>query len=667
MLQSMLALLSDSTLVPHGFCLGWQPGVLWLQVISDSVIALAYFGIATAIAVFVHRRTDLARGWLFWMFASFILACGITHVFDVWTLWEPVYGAQGVAKAVTAAISITTAVLLWPMIPGLLAMPTPAELRRVSTRLTTALARQERTEEALRESEQRYELLVQSVTDYALFMLDGRGHVTNWNRGAERIKGYSADEIVGEHFSRFYTEEDRAAGRPKRALEIAETEGRFEEEAWRVRKDGTRLWASVVIEAIRDAQGRLLGYAKITRDITERRNAALVVEQSRAMLAQSQKMEAVGQLTGGVAHDFNNLLTAVLGSLDMIARRPPAAADAETARFLATARRAAERGAELTGRLLAFGRRQALSPQSIDANRLVGAFSELLRRTLGEGVVLETVLAGDLWPTHVDPNQLENALLNLGVNARDAMPNGGRLTIETSNVVIDARAAAGVPDLEPGEFVAITVTDSGTGMPEEVIARAFEPFFTTKPEGRGTGLGLSQVFGFIKQSGGHVTITSEPARGTAVRLYLPRHRAEAVPEPAVAVPGVERVGRGETVLVVEDDADVRGYTTEAIAELGFEVLAAGDAQAALGLLDANPSIVLLFTDIGLPGLNGRQLAEEARRRRPGLKILLTTGYARDEKVRAGLLDENISLIPKPFSISGLAGKLRAALRSEAAR
>jgi len=659
--QSLLNELTSSTWSPHDFCYPCAPTLIWLHVWSDGLIALAYFGIAAALALFLRRRTDFALSWIVWMFAAFILACGVTHMFDIWTPWKPVYGLRGLAKASTAALSLLTAIMLWRLMPRLLAMPTPAELRRART----ALAQQERTEEALRDSERRYQLLVNGVTDYALFMLDVRGHVTNWNRGAQRIKGYTADEIVGEHFSRFYTAEDQTSGRPRDALAIAEREGRREEEGWRVRRDGTRFWASVVIDAIRDEGGRLLGFAKITRDITDKRQAAEALEQSRAALAQAQKMEAVGQLTGGIAHDFNNLLTAVLGSLDLLERRG-GCRDANAARVLGMARRAAERGAELTGRLLAFARRQALSPKPVNANRLVTDFSDLLRRTLGESVTLEIKPDPGLWDTFADPNQLENALLNLAVNARDAMPEGGRLTLQTGNVKLDARYAARERDVEPGEYVLIAVHDTGIGMTAEVIERAFEPFFTTKPEGRGTGLGLSQVFGFLKQSGGHVAITSEPGRGTCVRLYLPRHRAaasvETVSHPAPADP----VGCGETVLVVEDDADVRGYTCEVMTELGFEVLTAADANAALGVLDGHPEVALLFSDIGLPGLNGRQLAEEARRRRPALKLLLTTGYSRDAAVRRGLGDQGIALMPKPFTFDGLAGKLREVLRAPAA-
>jgi PAS domain S-box-containing protein len=341
-----------------------------------------------------------------------------------------------------------------------------------------------------------YEQLVQSVVDYAIFMLDPEGHVASWNPGAERIKGYTADEIIGEHFSRFYiyTPEDVEARVPWTALETAEREGRFTAEGWRQRKDGTRFWASVVIDAIRDEHGVLIGFAKVTRDLTERREAQLELERSQQALFQSQKMEAVGQLTGGLAHDFNNMLTGIVGSLDLMKQRLAQGRINELERYITAAQGAASRAATLTHRLLAFSRQQTLEPKAIDANRLVSTMEELVRRTVGPSIAIETVLAAGLWPCFCDPNQLENAILNLCINARDAMPDGGRVTIETANTWVD-HVAAIERDMPRGQYVAICVADTGTGMPPEVAARAFDPFFTTKPAGKGTGLGLSMIYG----------------------------------------------------------------------------------------------------------------------------------------------------------------------------
>jgi PAS domain S-box-containing protein len=528
-----------------------------------------------------------------------------------------------------------------------------AALAAANARLIHEAAERERTEG-------HFQHLVEGVIDYALFMLDRRGFVTNWNPGAERIKGYRAEEIIGQHFERFYTEEDRAAGVPAVALETAARVGKFEAEGWRVRQDGSRFWANAVINAIRDKNGAVIGFAKITRDVTERRGAQQALAHTQEQLAQAQKMEGIGQLTGGVAHDFNNLLTIIIGNLESLQRGVHAGpTDKERlARAIEQAMRGAERAASLTQRLLAFSRRQPLDPKPIEVGRLVTAMSELMRRTLGERISIETVLAGGLWRVHVDPNQLEVSILNLAVNARDAMANGGKLTIETANVHLDDAYAATQTEVVPGQYVAISITDTGSGMTKDVLARAFEPFFTTKDIGQGTGLGLSQVYGFVKQSGGHVKIYSEAGNGTTVTIYLPRlHAGEdslAVPEPA---PGAPRSASAETILVVEDDEDVRSYTTGILRELGYSILQAATAAAALHLLEEKPEIQLLFTDVGLPGMNGRQLADRARKLRPDLKILFTTGYARDAIVHEGRLDPGVLLITKPFTYAALAAKL----------
>ena len=358
-----------------------------------------------------------------------------------------------------------------------------------------------RSQASLRRSEEQLRLLVTGVRDHALFMLDPAGNVASWNDGAERLSGYRADEIMGGNFSWFFPPEEITAGAPHQLLEVAATAGSAQEEGWRVRKDGSRYWASIVITALRDPSGELRGFAKVVRDITEQRRQQDTLDQNRAALAQLQKMEAIGQLTGGVAHDFNNLLQSILGSIELLQRPAGLSDPIRASRLLDMARRAGERGAALTHRLLAFARRQPLAPQVVDVNKLVGSMSELLHRTLGETIEVETVAAAGLWRTQVDPNQLESAILNLAVNARDAMPRGGKLTIETGNTWLDERYAATHAEVVPGQYVLIAISDSGEGMSEETLAHVFEPFFTTKPEGRGTGLGLAQVHGFVKQSG----------------------------------------------------------------------------------------------------------------------------------------------------------------------
>ncbi len=395
--------------------------------------------------------------------------------------------------------------------------------------------------------------------------------------------------------------------------------------------------------------------------MTAEKAAAIGLERAQEQLRQAQKMEAVGQLTGGIAHDFNNMLAVVVGSLDLLGRRL-GAADARALRYVEAAKDGARRAALLTQRLLAFSRQQPLRPEPIDANKLVAGMSDLIRGSLGSDVRLETVLAGGLWRLQADPNQLENAILNLAVNARDAMPEGGRLTIETQNAHLDARYVAAHLGVSAGQYVLIAVTDTGSGMPQEVIAKAFDPFFTTKTVGKGTGLGLSQVYGFVKQSGGHVKLYSEAGQGTTVKVYLPRLLGAAGDRAQDnAAPGMPLGEQQEVVLVVEDEPAVRQFSADALGELGYRVLEADGAAAALRLLDAHPEIALLFTDVVMPDVNGRKLADEARRRRPDLKVLFTTGYTRNAVVHNGVLDAGVELIGKPFTIEELAAKVREVL------
>ena len=517
--------------------------------------------------------------------------------------------------------------------------------------------------EALRASEHQFQLLVQGVKDYAIFMLDPQGRITTWNSGAERIKGYHADDIIGEHFSRFYTEEEQREGVPMRGLLRAATEGRHEAEGWRVRKDGTRFRASVVIDAIHDDAGKLIGFAKVTRDVTERYQAQEMLEQARERLLQWQKMEAIGQLSGGVAHDFNNLLTIVMGNLETAQRHLGALSGGVASRLkyaLDNAMRGAQRAAILTQRLLAFSRQQPLDPKPLDVNKFIAAEVEFLQRSLGETIEVEAVGSAGLWPVEVDDHQLEAALLNLAVNARDAMPNGGKLTIETGNAFLDQDYCSANPEVIPGQYVMIAVSDNGTGMTQNVVERAFEPFFSTKTMGQGTGLGLSQVYGFIKQSKGHIKIYSEAGEGTTVKIYLPRllQDIDRSDQEEQAAEPVEGAGH-ETILVVEDDRDVRAYLVELLRDLNYRVLSAHDAVAALGMIETGDiRIDLLLTDVVLPGMNGRQLAEQAKNRRPDLKVLFTTGYSRNAIVHQGRLDPGVAMIQKPITQDALAARIR---------
>jgi len=513
-------------------------------------------------------------------------------------------------------------------------------------KVTRDVTERKRAEDALRESEQRFRLLVNGVTDYALFMLSPEGTVTNWNPGAERIKGYLQEEIIGSHFSRFYTPEDRDAGVPRRAIETAATTGRFEAEGWRVRKDGSRFWAHVVIDAIRDDAGELLGFAKITRDLTEKKKADEALEKANIALYQAQKMESIGQLTGGVAHDFNNLLSVLSSGLEVLSLQR---GDGDR-RTLDSMRRAIDRGARLTQQLLAFARQQPLQAETRNLNRVIRGFETVLRRAGHPAIDFVIDLDRKARSAVIDSARFESALLNLVVNARDAMPDGGRLTIATTNVVADGTHPAG---LAPGEYVRVTVTDTGTGMPPDVVARAFEPFFTTKEVGKGTGLGLSQVYGFIKQSGGEVAIDSAQGEGTTISIYLP-----AVVDP-VEEPRAEHI---ESVLIVEDEPDLMDVAATLFTSMGYDVVTASSGQEAIDVLEQR-DVDILFTDVVMPnGMNGIELASFTREHYPATKIMLASGYPLPAlRQRHGSDLSEFAFVNKPYRLSDLARTLRSAI------
>jgi signal transduction histidine kinase len=522
--MTWLASLFDTTsFTPHGICLLWDPWLVWMHVASDALIAVAYFSIPFALSLFVARRPDVEFGWVFWAFAIFILACGFTHVFSIVTLWLPIYQLEGITKMVTAAASLATAALLWPLLPKLLAIPSPAQLR---------VARQE--------------------------------------------------------------------------LQLQTAQRREAEE----------------------------------------------------MLRQSQKMEAIGQLTGGVAHDFNNILTVIQGNLELAEREIGLWRDGtqqKLTRLVGNASKGVERAATLTRRLLAFARRQPLAPRPVRLDQLLAGMAPFFRSTVGETIEIAVDSAPALWPVEVDPGQFESAILNLVINARDAMPQGGRLAIATANVVLEATGDGGA-----GEHVEVTVTDTGHGMDAVALSRAFEPFYTTKQAGHGTGLGLSQVYGFVKQSNGQIRIDSTPGAGTTVRICFPRFAGGVAAAPEAVAPVAPLRGRpGETILVVEDDASVRAYVVESLRDLGYAVVAAGSGDEALALLSAPQTRVdLLLSDVILPGRNGAEIAAAARQLRPSLRVLFMTGYSRDAIVHEGRLDAGVVLIQKPFSQTQLATRLR---------
>jgi PAS domain S-box-containing protein len=503
----------------------------------------------------------------------------------------------------------------------------------------------------LRESDRQFRSLVAGVTDYALIMLDPNGTVASWNAGAERIKGHTADEIIGRHFSQFYTAEDRKAGIPNRSLSTAAATGKFETEAWRVRKDGSLFWANVVIDAIHDESGNLIGFAKVTRDITERHNAQEALERAHQHLAQAQKMEALGQLTGGVAHDFNNLLMVVSGQAQTLMRRMT---DQKNIRSLEAILTAASRGEALTRQLLTFSRRQSQNPRTVQLHEIVSAFRDVLSSSARGNIDLRIEIRQGVWPVSIDIAEFELMLVNLVVNARDAMPQGGLITLAAENVTL--RGSETLDGLK-GEFVALTVADTGAGIPPEIMPKIFEPFFTTKSAGKGTGLGLSQAYGFAHQSGGTIAVRSKVSRGTKVTLYLPRSHSDPVSVSAAGETGDQTPGRGETILVVEDNPDVRAAATNLLEQLNYRTVAVDNAKTALNLLANGAAVALVFSDVMLPGdLDGLGLAETLGRRYPQLPVLLTSGYAKALAGRHGL-----PILRKPYQISALAEAVRSTL------
>ncbi len=498
------------------------------------------------------------------------------------------------------------------------------------------MAQNDKPQRDLFESERDFRLLVEGVADYALYMLDPTGVVTSWNTGAQRIKGYTPEEILGQHFSRFYTETDRSNGKPTRALKIAKEQGRYEEDGWRVRKDGTFFWASVVIDPIHE-QGELVGFAKITRDITERRNAQLKLEQMQKQLAESQKLDALGQLTGGVAHDFNNLLMVITGSVHTL--KKGIGDDPKLQRAVTAIETATRRGAALTSQLLTFARRQSVNPQPIDIAERIAAVREVLNTGIGGTVELSLDIDREIWPVTVDVTELETALVNLVINARDAMPRGGTITIGVRNVAI-----RGEPDAN--DYVAVSIADTGTGIAPDVLGKIFDPFFTTKPIGKGTGLGLSQVHGFAHQAGGTVKVESELGKGTTIAILLPRDRISSRPSDKSEAVAVDGSG---TVLLVEDNPEVASVSANLLEQLGYVVRRVSDAEAALRELERN-SVDLVFSDIVMPGkMDGLGLARRLKEIRPDLPVLLATGYSD----AAANVRGDFSILRKPYEIHQL--------------
>jgi PAS domain S-box-containing protein len=475
--------------------------------------------------------------------------------------------------------------------------------------------------------------------------------VVTWNVGAQRIKGYRENEIVGKHFSAFYTPEDQRDGVPVRALAMARKEGRYEAEGWRVRKDGTRFWASVVIDAIQDEKGALTGFAKITRDITERRESQLALQRTQEQLAQAQKMDALGQLTGGIAHDFNNVLMVVSGYTQYLKGR---LSDPKDKRAVDAIEVAAARAENLTRRLLTFARRRPLEPKTVNLGECLDSFRDVLAASVSRNIGIDIQLQDGLWPVTIDVNEFEVAIINLLVNARDAMPAGGVIRVGGRNKKIQRHEEG--PNLR-GDFVVVEVQDTGIGIPPEIMPKVFDPFFTTKDTDKGTGLGLSQVYGFTRQAGGAVSIASKVGEGTTVSLYLPRAQWSAM-DASTGENTADLPAGNEKILLVEDNADVQSIVVTMLEQLGYRIVTADTADQAMDILSKRQDIALVLSDIVMPGcFDGIAMARRLRQDYKHLPVLLTTGYAK--AVSEPFVE--FPLLRKPYRLPELAHAVRNAL------
>jgi PAS domain S-box-containing protein len=630
----------------HGECFLWEPGLVWLHVLSDVVIGIAYYSIPLGMFYFAYKRRDLPFHSLFLLFGLFILACGTTHFLAAYTVYVPEYWVEGGVKAFTALISAVSAAYFIPRIPDAIALPSLTKSLEENRDLNVQL------EKRLDELERQKSLMNSVIggTSDAIFVKDTAGRYLMANNEVTRVFGKPLETIIGSDDTHFFPIEE-ANHLMSRDREIMGMSGPVTEEEHVTTIDGRRTYLATK-GPIRDGQGKVIGIFGISRDITEQTKL-------EDQLRQSQKMETVGRLAGGIAHDFNNLLTVINGYSELLLRKVD-----DTSQFdkeVEEIKQAGERAAALTSQLLAFSRRQVLQPKVLDLNDVVSGMEKMLRRLIGEDVEFRTVAGRDLWSVKADPGQIEQVLMNLAVNARDAMPGGGKLAIETSNVFLDKEYSRVHPPVQPGHYVLLAISDTGAGIDEKTKSQVFEPFFTTKERGKGTGLGLSTVYGIVKQSGGFIWVYSEPGKGSTFKIYLPRTE-DRRDVPDKGDPPVEDLGGETTVLVVEDEESILKLAIGILGQYGYTVLSAGDGEEALRIAAAHEGeISLLLADVVMPRMGGRELYERLSQLRPGIKVLYVSGYTDDAIVHQGVLEPGVAFLQKPYSPLSLARKVKKVL------